>query len=147
MTFSNNVAGEIGGAIHISDRDNFEITNTTFQSNSAGAAAGAVAAYEVGNDIFPTLLSECIFVNNTCHGYGGALDTLAGSQEFVSCEFEDNSAGEKDPTTSDEIVLRMITGLARFETQHPISCRSGGAWYCEQHPGFVGNCVLTSVVE
>lgn len=76
--------------------DRFNFTDVTFQSNSA-SAGGAVAEYAAGGDVLnPTTFSKCVFSENVASGDGGAVDILSGYQEFVSCDFEGNSAGEEN---------------------------------------------------
>ncbi|CAM9138813.1 unnamed protein product, partial [Hapterophycus canaliculatus] len=81
-----------GGAFYLyNSPEGFSFTNVRFQSNSASGAGGAFAVY-AGTDHLPVFFSRCSFSDNTAAGAGGAVETLSGHQEFVSCDFEGNSA-------------------------------------------------------
>ena len=92
-TFINNSAGH-GGAIYLFNFESgLNFTDVTFHSNTA-TAGGAVVAYGIGSEFRPLTFSRCNFSRNMASGIGGAVDTLIGGQEFYSCHFEGNSAGE-----------------------------------------------------
>lgn len=96
-TFVKNSAANGGAVYSLSLASGFDFTNVTFQSNLAGSAGAAVAAYATGStgSTSGTLASftNCIFLDNASNGTGGAVETSAGSEEFISCDFEGNSAG------------------------------------------------------
>ncbi|CAM9385517.1 unnamed protein product [Laminaria digitata] len=92
-TFIDNSA-RYGGALYLSNCKNaFNFTEFTFEKNSA-FDGGAVAAYESGSETqnLSVVFFKCTFSDNVASGSGGAVETLAGQQEFISCDFEGNSA-------------------------------------------------------
>eukprot|EP00903_Cladosiphon_okamuranus_P014374 g13345.t1 len=92
-TFFNNSA-TYGGALYLSTCKNaFNFTEFTFERNSA-FDGGAVALYESGNTAVPysVVFFKCTFLDNVASASGGAVETLAGVHEFISCDFEGNSA-------------------------------------------------------
>lgn len=94
-TFIENRAGTGGGALHLLNCGGpLNFTDVTFQSNSA-STGGTVAAYVTGDVYGPATFLRCIFSDNVATVTGGAVDPLSGYQEFVSCDFLGNSAGEK----------------------------------------------------
>lgn len=98
--FINNRAS-YGGALYLSTCKNaFNFTEFTFEKNSA-FDGGAVAMYESGSEThsLSVVFFYCIFSENVASGSGGAVETLAGQHEFISCDFEGNSAGEENQTT------------------------------------------------
>lgn len=98
-----------GGAVYFSDCDDgFEFTDVTFQSNSAGQDGGAVAAYETGDSSNPGVFTGCSFFDNKANGTGGAVETLSGQQEFYSCGFEGNSAGEERQIRFETVLLNSF---------------------------------------
>eukprot|EP00903_Cladosiphon_okamuranus_P015234 g14080.t1 len=93
-TFINNRAGSEGGAMYLFNCVvGLNLTDLTFQSNSATGEGGAVAALAVGKEGSPVTFVNCAFVNNKADGTGGADEFLGGQLSFISCEFEGNSAG------------------------------------------------------
>lgn len=99
-TFINNRAN-FGGALYLSTCENaFNFAQFVFEKNSA-LDGGAVAVYQSGSETFglPVVFFECTFLDNVASGNGGAVETLAGQQQFISCDFEGNSAGEEKQTT------------------------------------------------
>ena len=109
VEFIGNEAG-LGGAIYMLNNEyGISFTNVTLRSNSASEAGGAVVAYVSGVASDPVTFSGCIFSNNKANGTGGAVETLLGEQQFDSCEFEGNSAGEKRQAgLGRNLPLRMI---------------------------------------
>ncbi|CAB1096488.1 unnamed protein product [Ectocarpus sp. CCAP 1310/34] len=93
-TFINNTAGVGAGAWYFESCANaLSFSSISFQSNSAGLAGGAIAAYVTGTELYPATFSGCKFFDNKASGgTGGAVETLSGRQEFISCDFEGNSA-------------------------------------------------------
>lgn len=93
-TFVENTS-ENGGAIYVYNVMNgLNFTDVEFQSNSASSAGGAFAAY-AGTDDLPATFSSCLFWNNTANDTGGAIETVSGEHEFISCDFTGNIAGER----------------------------------------------------
>lgn len=92
-TFVENSA-ENGGAVYVYNSVyGFDFTDIVFRSNSA-EAGGAFAAF-AGTEDQPITFLGCMFSDNKVNGAGGAVETLSGQQEFFSCVFEGNSAGEE----------------------------------------------------
>ena len=110
--FFNNSARN-GGGMYLAHSENaFNITSIVFERNSADGAGGAVAAYEIGTEERPLAFSNCIFSNNVAseaQGTGGAVETLSGHHEFISCTFEGNSAGEEKQATNHRTFSHLCT--------------------------------------
>ena len=98
-TFFNNSA-DSGGAVYVlSFLVGLKFTNFTFRSNSA-RIGGAVTVVETGSDdALIATFEHCIFSDNKASLAGGAVEALSGRQEFLSCGFEGNSAGEAKQTS------------------------------------------------
>ena len=71
-------------------------TDVIFQSNFASGAGGAITAQFAGDGSSPVAFTRCTFSRNVAGNSGGAVEVLSGHQEFDSCHFEGNSAGEKE---------------------------------------------------
>ncbi|CAM9486217.1 unnamed protein product [Scytosiphon promiscuus] len=81
-----------GGAIYVFNSVyGFNFSDVRFEANTASNDGGAFAAYS-GTDDLPATFVGCRFFNNKANDTGGAIETLAGSHVFISCEFEGNSA-------------------------------------------------------
>ena len=106
-TYIDNRADIDGGAIYLFNCPiRLAFIESTFQSNSAGGAGGAVAAFNAGEDEFdPAVFSTCTFSDNKANGTGGAVETSFGIQELDSCEFERNSAGEENGMNGHRVCL------------------------------------------
>ena len=99
-TFVNNRA-RYGGGLYLSTcKAAFNFTGFTFEKNSA-FDGGAVALYESGSEThdLSVVFFNSTFTENVANGSGGAVETLCGQHEFISCEFEGNAAGEEKQTS------------------------------------------------
>lgn len=117
--FSDNFATEYDGALVSIGADGFsEIFGTVFSNNTARSVVRCIcttlrtvpasqtqrfnrtrpkAAVEQSRRLRPIRsfkFSSCSFLDNVASDGGGAVETLAGEQEFLSYDFEGNSAGE-----------------------------------------------------
>ena len=120
----NNVAND-GGALYLSNCERgLGFTESIFHNNSA-SAGGAVAAYEVGTEVYSLSITayqagtelytlsfeSCSFSDNRAIEIGGAVQTISGHQEFVSCDFEENSAGEEKQTSGTVTPFQRMTAV------------------------------------
>ncbi|MEO0631667.1 MAG: right-handed parallel beta-helix repeat-containing protein, partial [Planctomycetota bacterium] len=95
--FDGNDANDRGGALHVRNADEFEITGTTFAANTAIGGSGSDAGAVFMETIDDGSVTDSVFVGNLANGDGGAilsiLDTGGGnSVEYVNTRFEDNEA-------------------------------------------------------
>lgn len=110
--FFNNSARNGGGMYLANSKNAFNFTGIVLERNSADGAGGAVAAYEIGTEERPLAFSKCNFSNNVAsedQGTGGAVETLSGHHEFISCTFEGNSAGEEKQATNHRTFSHLCT--------------------------------------
>lgn len=101
VSFTDNTAGVAGGAVFVSGTGVGPIfAGVIFESNSA-QVGGAVSAVGSGNlkddaDILPpdpTTFERCHFIDNVAEATGGAVESAAGQDKFLSSVFEGNKAG------------------------------------------------------
>ncbi len=94
VSFINNTAGVAGGAVFISGGAVGPVfAGASFVSNSAqvgGAVSAVGSGYLIG---YPTTFERCHFVDNRATTTGGAIESAAGEDAFVSSVFEGNRAG------------------------------------------------------
>ncbi len=95
--FVNNSAAVEGGAVFLSSNEvGPTFAGISFVSNSA-QVGGAVSAFASGNregtQDSPTTFDRCLFLDNTAFATGGAVESAAGQEIFVSSVFEGNKAG------------------------------------------------------
>ncbi len=101
VTFIFNTAAVAGGAVFVSGNEVGPVfRGAAFVSNSA-PTGGAVYTVGSGNlkdiaDIVPpnpTTFERCTFTGNVAEATGGAIESAAGQDAFVSSLFEGNKAG------------------------------------------------------
>jgi hypothetical protein len=90
-SFSNNVAGDVGGAIYATGgAKNIFIVDSVFARNSAGNGGGAVYLYYFNNLVY---FYSTTFTNNTAKNGGAAALQLANvGVHFTDCVFRGNTA-------------------------------------------------------
>ena len=98
VSFINNTAEVAGGAVFVSGTGIGPVfPGVSFVSNSAqvgGAVSTVGSGFSHGNGIvYPTVFEECHFIDNRATATGGAVESAAGQDTFVSCVFEGNKAG------------------------------------------------------
>lgn len=102
VSFVDNAAAVAGGAVFASGIGvGPSFTNVRFVANSA-QVGGAVSAFGFGTlnesaDVvppFPTIFKGCVIVDNTAAATGGAVESAAGQDSFISSVFEGNKARE-----------------------------------------------------
>uniref|UniRef100_UPI00386BF244 Ig-like domain repeat protein n=1 Tax=Methanobrevibacter sp. TaxID=66852 RepID=UPI00386BF244 len=86
--FSNNTAGQNGGAVYWSGA-NGDLINSTFSNNTAGQNGGAIF-WEGGNGN----ISDSIFDNNTANFDGGAICWVGDDGNLINSTFSNNTAGQ-----------------------------------------------------
>ena len=97
VSFVNNTAGSAGGAIYLSDTEVGPIfPGVSFVSNSAqiGGAVSSIASGNKRNSFShsPTNFERCHFIDNRAATTGGAVESAAGRDQFLSSVFEGNKA-------------------------------------------------------
>ena len=95
-SFVGNSAAVAGGAIFLSGPDVGPIFSDVSLISNSAAIGGAISAFSTGNKEsggYSTKFNRCRFVGNRATAIGGAINSVAGKDEFDSCVFEDNSAG------------------------------------------------------
>lgn len=123
-----------GGAIYAINQ-NLQISDSTFESNSAGGAGGAIRARDGSLEI-----QNSRFNSNVAGGDGGAIDTTGAELSVIDSMFTSNSADYEGGAIFAKSIL-----LARsaFESNTSISS-DGGAIYLE---GNGQSVILNSVFE
>ena len=88
LTLAEGEVAHSGGAINIAANSSVDLTNCTFNSNSAGFGGGAIALNE------GTLRAEgCTFSGNSAGELGGAISLLeSSSADLSNCRFSSNHA-------------------------------------------------------
>ena len=86
--FSNNTAGDDGGAIRTLSGSN-SIHDSNFSNNTAGDDGGAIRT-----DSGSISIHDSNFSNNTAGDDGGAIRTLSGSISIHDSNFSNNTAGD-----------------------------------------------------
>lgn len=101
LQFRGNSAGVAGGAVFLSSTNvGPTFLNATFVSNSA-QVGGAVSTLASGNNesdtidvaLNPTTFERCRFIDNEATATGGAIDSAAGKDVYISSDFTGNKAG------------------------------------------------------
>ncbi|MFC1781191.1 fibronectin type III domain-containing protein, partial [Planctomycetota bacterium] len=131
--FSNNWAGDIGGAIY-NLRSNPTISNCTFLYNSSGMEGGGIYNED----------SDCILVNSIFHGNwssdgGGIFNIDECDSRITNCMFMGNAGRGSggaiyDAGTSLEIINCIFSGNLAFN--------DGGALAITQGAGTITNCTF-----
>ena len=84
-TFSNNSAPDRGGAIWCHSGGSPRLMNCKFIGNRACNGAGVSECHR-------SLITDCVFMDNTATGSGGAIYIVDGSPRLEKCVFVRNSA-------------------------------------------------------
>lgn len=100
VCFVGNIAGVAGGAVFVSATGVGPVfTAVSFISNSA-QVGGAFSIFGSGNSMngedgtqAPTTFNRCRFIGNRAAATGGAIESAAGKDAFVSSTFSGNFAG------------------------------------------------------
>lgn len=108
--FVGNSAKKNGGAIHVQNGANLDLTNVVFDGNTA-ANGGAVDTFNAGNVTF----TDTTFTNNQAGGWGGALRINGGNvtiavNEGKSLVYEGNKAG----TNAEKAAVKMYEKQGDF---------------------------------
>ena len=146
-TISNNVAGDMGGGVHVGTMCDVTICNSKLLKNDGAAQGGAIVAYSAGTieldnvsasgntanngaglfayataagDTRITLKNKTAFMNNKADGFGGGLyiQKLSGNQPVVDVE---NSAlyNNTAATAGDDLLLSGATYTLPVASQMP----------------------------
>ena len=128
-TFSNNTAGDDGGAIALLDASIADIYESSFQGNSAADTGGAIDLLQESR----IRVFDSRFSLSGAGGSGGALYATSGFVEISNCTFSKNEAvksgGVMAARKNSSLVIRgsSFTGNGADE--------SGGVLYLEENSG------------
>ncbi|CAM9207691.1 unnamed protein product [Laminaria digitata] len=101
VVFSNNTAAVAGGAVFVSGTGVGPMFSDALAVSNSAQVGGAVSTVGSGNlkegaDVVPpnpTTFNRCRFIDNRAAATGGAIESAAGQDAFVSSVFENNQAG------------------------------------------------------
>ncbi|MBN2800316.1 MAG: hypothetical protein JXX28_14340, partial [Deltaproteobacteria bacterium] len=125
-SFVGGVAGEDGGALHLTGAD-LRLAYNTFEDNRAGGSGGALWV-EGDATVGGTALSQCAFVGNDAGQEGGAVYlTTVKELELLDNRFEENVAGEGAAAL---LIGNVYTAASRnlFCDNTVDPARSSGPW-------------------
>ena len=122
-----NCSGQVRGAVYISTTKTVNITNCTFENNTAVTAyGGAIAIYKA-----PAVnIENCTFTGNSAQTYGGAVrcsedcELLLKNCTFTGNSISDNSSGAavyvgaRTKTVIDSCTMSNNTGKIPATTYH-----------------------------
>jgi hypothetical protein len=87
--FTGNQAGTSGGAMVINYGGTVRLSDSTFTSNLADRAGGAIASHASAMEV-----SGCALANNESSGGGGVLVEKGELHTFTDCRFIENTGGD-----------------------------------------------------
>ena len=135
-SFENNTADYYGGAISWWG-SNGKITASTFKDNTALSGGAIDWVYSVNGTV-----SECSFTNNAADYYGGAIDWVYSVNGTVSdCNFTDNRAEIDGGAIAWYISDEGTVSGCSFTNN---AGNEGGAVCWNGQSGIIGNCTFTN---
>lgn len=81
-----------GGGLYVANAERMEVTSSFFASNSA-TFGGAIATFSSGSPSGRLVYSACTFTENTAERDGGAIYSVASSDELRNIVMDGNFAG------------------------------------------------------
>lgn len=142
VDFTGNVASgddaTQGGGALFSDGGDMDITNGTFQSNSANGALGSGGAVN-GQATAVTIIGS-VFNGNTANRAGGAVELAGGSGVITNASFDANVAGRTPGNgggvhTGGTVTVTIDSGLFTDNA----ATEGGGVWISGGSTAFVIN--------
>ena len=125
--FTDNIAGQSGGAVYMSGNGNHTVINCEFTNNTSNFG-GAIFALNNAE------ISYSLFKDNTGHSYGGAIDFYKnGTYTLTASSFEANSANYGGAiyiyAPDEESMAYLNVSKCNFTQNNAL--RSGGAFYSD----------------
>jgi parallel beta-helix repeat protein/predicted outer membrane repeat protein len=143
--FGNNTASFDGGGMYNSPQSNAQISDCTFEKNTAYYGGGGGISNDDGGGC---IVTNCIFVENTAYNDSGFEDLTGGGFEddsgaastVTSCIFIENTAGDGGGIYCGEETGTIIQNCTIKENS---TTSDGGGIYCDtnSHPE-IENCII-----
>lgn len=134
-TFENNSATYNGGAIS-SEYSSCFVNNCTFKNNIANFKGGAIYNYSMYPRSLNPPISNCIFENNSAGDSGGAIYTGTYATAITDCKFENNNA-----TNGGAIFSSYYSSVTNCTFENNIAGDSGGAFSSSAYYSII-NCTF-----
>jgi|GEM_PF-1070342 len=122
--FSDNSAGNDGGAVYFDGNGDLAISNVTFTNSSADDDGGALY---VSDDTGPISIDDSTFSGNVCGDLGGAIMIMGSgrSLEVDGSDFDSNEAGEDGGGIYSSDSMELAVSDSTFTSN--VSSSTGGA--------------------